>query len=115
MFPAEGADRINDPIHLPEGHTVHLLVQIGKGCLDRSIVQPVTFAVSVIQHIKDRVAVAVTVVWRMIRHILSQLGYQFFITSPSLKSVCDVTSGGGKIQEANMPGILSGLLVVLII
>ena len=49
----------------------------------------------------------------------SRLPYQnsskTFITSPSLKSVCDVTSGGGKIQEANMPGISHSRLVVLII
>jgi len=78
MLPAEGADHINDPIHLPEGHIMHLLVQIGKGCFDFSIVQPVAFTVPVVQHIQDRVAVAVTVVWWMIRHILPQLKFQFF-------------------------------------
>jgi len=85
MLPAEGADYINDPIHLPEGHPVHLLVQIGKGSFDLSIIQPVAFAVSIVQHIQDRVAVAVTVVWWMIRHILLQLGYQFFHNITVLK------------------------------
>ena len=85
MLPAEGADHIDDPIYLPEGHPVHLLVQIGKGSLDLSIVQPVTLTISVVQHIQDRVAVAVTVVWWMIRHILPQLGYQFFHNITVLK------------------------------
>ena len=31
MLPAEGTDDIHDPIHFPEGHTVHSLVQILKG------------------------------------------------------------------------------------
>lgn len=31
MFPAEDTDGIDDPIHLPEGHTMHSLVQILKG------------------------------------------------------------------------------------
>ena len=78
MSPAEGADHINDPIHLPEGHPVHLQVQIGKGCFDLSIIQPITFTVSVVQHIQDGVAVTITVVGWVIRHILPQLGYQFF-------------------------------------
>ena len=78
MLPAESADYINDPIHLPEGHSVHPLVQIGKGCFNLSVVQPVALTVSEVQHIQDRVAVAVTVVWWMIRHILPQLGNQFF-------------------------------------
>ena len=85
MLPAEGADHINDPIHLTEGHSVHLLVQIDKGIFDLSVVQPVAFAVSVVQHIQDRVAVAVTVVWWMICHILPQLGYQFFHNITVLK------------------------------
>ena len=33
MLPAEGTDGIHDPIHLPEGHTVHPLVQILKSSL----------------------------------------------------------------------------------
>ena len=85
MLPAEGADHINDPIHLPEGHSVHPLVQIGKGCFDLSVVQPVAFAVSVVQHIQDRMAVTIAIVWWMIRHILPQLSYQFFHNITVLK------------------------------
>ena len=40
---------------------------------------------------------------------------KMFITSPSLKSVCDVNSGDHKIQEAKIPRILICLLVILIV
>ena len=78
MLPAEGADHINDPIHLPEGHTMHLLVQIGKGCFDLSIIQSVAFAVSVVQHIQDGMAVTIAIIGRMICHMLPQLGLLVF-------------------------------------
>ena len=85
MLPAEGADYINDPIYFPKGHPVHLLVQVSKGNFDLIIVQPVAFAVSVVQHIQDRVAVTIAVVGWIIRHILPQLGCYFFHNITVLK------------------------------
>ena len=45
MLPAEGANSIHDPIHLPKGHTVHPLVQVLEGSLDSIGVGIVTLMV----------------------------------------------------------------------
>ena len=47
MLPAEGADGIHDPIHLPEWHTMHSLVQILKGSLTSIGVGIVAFRVTI--------------------------------------------------------------------
>ena len=45
MFPTESADCIDNPIHFPERHTVHPLIQILKSGLDGIIVGVIAFMV----------------------------------------------------------------------
>lgn len=45
MFPAEGADSVNDLVHLPQGYSVHALVEFIKGCLDGVVVKAVAFVI----------------------------------------------------------------------
>ena len=57
VIPAEPTDRIDDPIHIPQLHTVHQLVQFMEIIFDLGIIQAVTFAVSFVQHSKYRISV----------------------------------------------------------
>ena len=61
MFPTEGTNSIYDPIHFPEGHTVHLLVQILKGSLHGIRVGVVAFVVIGEEHLQDRLGIAALV------------------------------------------------------
>jgi len=63
MFPAEGADNIHDPIHFPQGHTVHPLVQILKGCLHGTGIGVIAFVVIAVKHLQDGVGIAAVVGW----------------------------------------------------
>ena len=63
VFPAEGTDSIDDPIHFPEGHTVHPLVQILKGCLHRISVGVVAFMVIGEEHLQDGIGITAVVGW----------------------------------------------------
>ena len=58
MVPAEGADGIQDAVHLQQVQAVHLAVEFVEVCLDPVIVQAVAFAVGFIQQGKHRVAAA---------------------------------------------------------
>lgn len=72
MLPAESADGIHDPIHLPERHTMHPMVQSLKGCLHGIGVGIITFMVTGEKHLQDRVGIAVTVVGWVLCHMASQ-------------------------------------------
>ena len=50
---AEGADRIDDLIHLPERHAVHQLIQLMEIPLDFVIVHQIDFVVSFVKHGED--------------------------------------------------------------
>ena len=67
MLPAEGTDGIYDPIHLPEGHTVHSLIQILKGCLYSIRVGIVAFVVIDEEHLQNGVGIAAVVGWVFFR------------------------------------------------
>ena len=60
MVSAEGVNRIEDLIHLPQIHTVHLEVQFVEVCLEPVIVKAVAFAVGFVQLGKYRVTIAET-------------------------------------------------------
>ena len=63
MLPAKGTDRIHDSIHLPEGHTVHPLVQILKGNLDGIGVGIIALVVIGEGHLQDGMGIAAVVRW----------------------------------------------------
>lgn len=74
MIPAEFTDRVDDLIHLPEGHSVHLLVEGIKIRFDLFVVW-VVFAVAFVEHGQDRFAV--TKVWRVLYNVFSQCLKEF--------------------------------------
>ena len=57
MIPAEGTYGVDDPVHVPQLHAVHLPVEFVKVFLDRAIVHPVGFSVSFVEQCQYRVAV----------------------------------------------------------
>lgn len=63
MLPSEGADCIHDPIYLPEGHTIHPLVQILKGGLHGIGVGVIAFVVIAEKHLQDGLCIAAVVGW----------------------------------------------------
>ena len=73
MLPAEGTDGIDDPIHLPEGHTVHSLVQILKGSLDCIGGSIIALMVIGIKHLYDGMRIVAVV-----RRILCRMAFQYF-------------------------------------
>ena len=54
MIRAEGADRIDDPIHLPEGHSVHFLIQCVEISFDLVVVIRMIFVVTLIKDAQNR-------------------------------------------------------------
>ena len=58
MVPAEGADGIQNVVHLPQVHAVHVAVKLIEARLDPVIVQAVAFAVGFVQQGKHSVAAA---------------------------------------------------------
>lgn len=61
MFPAEGADRVDNTIHVPERHAIHLLVELVEVRADLFVVIGIVFIVALVEHGEDRLAIAV--VW----------------------------------------------------
>jgi len=59
MIPAELADRVDDPIHLLQGHAVHLPVEFVEVFLDLFIVVGVVLVVALVEHGQNRLTVAV--------------------------------------------------------
>ena len=57
MIPAKRTDRINDPIHLPQIHAVHLSVQFFKVRFGLGIIQSVILAICLIQQRQHRVPI----------------------------------------------------------
>lgn len=58
MTSAERADGIEDVIHFVKRHAVHVAVQRFEIGFDLIVVQPVNFAVSLVEKRQDRFAVA---------------------------------------------------------
>jgi hypothetical protein len=58
VIPAEFADWIDDLIHFPQGHSVHLLVEFIEVCLDLFVVIRIDFAVAFVEHGQDGVGIA---------------------------------------------------------
>lgn len=58
MIPAEGADRIDNPVHFPQGHPVQQAVQFTKIRFDLVIVYAIRIAVSLVEQRKDRFAIS---------------------------------------------------------
>ena len=73
MDPTERTNRIQNPVHLVQFHTVHLAVQFFKGCLDLGIFHLVAFAISLVQHSKHRIPVA------DVRLVLGDIPAQYII------------------------------------
>ena len=73
MLPAKSTDSIHNPIHLPEGHTVHPLVQVLKCCLHRISVGVVAFMVIGEEHLQDGIGVTAVVGW-----VLGYISFQGF-------------------------------------
>ena len=57
MIPAEPANRIDDLIHLPQRHAIHLLVELVEICTDLLIVVGIVFIVALVEQGQDRFAV----------------------------------------------------------
>ena len=58
MIPAEGTDRVNDPVHLPQGHTIHSLIQCVEICFDFIVVHGIGFAVCLVKKAKDGIRIS---------------------------------------------------------
>ena len=70
MMPAELTDGIDDLIHLPEGHAVHLPVELIEVFLDLLIIVRVVLVVALVEHGQDRLTIAV--VWGMLFNVCFQ-------------------------------------------
>ena len=73
MIPAEPTDRINDAVHLPERHPIHLLVELIEVRTDLLVVIGIVFVVAFIEHRQNGVTIP-KVRW-MLRNMLFQ-GFQ---------------------------------------
>ena len=60
---AEGADWIDDSVHLPQWHAVHQFVQFVEILLDLVVVHQIDFVVCFVEHIQDGLG-------RLIRELL---------------------------------------------
>ena len=99
MIPAELTDRVDDPIHLLERHSIHLLVEFIEVCANLLIIIGIVFIVALVEHGQDRISV--TEVWRIFCDVGSQfLKIDFQINH--LQSVGDVTSDSPKAQVAKV-------------
>ena len=58
MIPAELTDRIDDVIHLPQGHPVHLLVKLIEVCLYLLIIIWIVLVVAFVEHSQNRLPIA---------------------------------------------------------
>ena len=58
MIPAEFTDRVNDLIHLPERHPIHLPVELVEVRTDLFVVIGIVFVVALVEHGEDRLAIA---------------------------------------------------------
>ena len=58
MIPAEIAHQVNDLIHLPEQHSVHLLVELIEVLTDLLIVIGIVFFVAFVEQGQDRLAIS---------------------------------------------------------
>ena len=72
MITAEGTDRIDNLIHLPERHPIHLLVQLIEVCFNLLVVIGTVFVVAFIEHSQNRFTITV-VGW-----VLLNVGFQGF-------------------------------------
>ena len=70
MVPAEFADRVDDFVHLPQGHPIHLLVQLIEICFYLLIIIGAVFVVAFIEHSQHGISIAV-VEW-----MLLDMGFQ---------------------------------------
>ena len=58
IVPAKGADGIHNRVHLPQGHSVHCLVQFMKTSFDVVTVHVVCIVVRFIQKGQDGISIA---------------------------------------------------------
>lgn len=58
MVPAKAADRVQDPVHLPEGHAVHLLIKLVEVLFDSAVVHGVDLGVGFVEHGQNGLAAA---------------------------------------------------------
>lgn len=91
MFPAEGADGIDDLIHLPQALTGHLSVQFIKAVFNSAVIQTVGFSVTLVEH--GEYGISITEV----RRVVFQVGFQPLKVSYQQdtfqKGLCDANSG----------------------
>ena len=59
MITAEGTDWVDDLIHLPQGHTVHLMIKLIEVCTDLLVVIGTVFVVAFVEHGQNRLAITV--------------------------------------------------------
>ena len=59
VIPAELTDWVDDLIHLPQGHAIHLPVQLVEVFLDLFVVIGIVLVVALVEHGSDRLAIAV--------------------------------------------------------
>lgn len=71
MLPSEGTDSIHHPLHLPERHTMHPLVQILKGSFHGIGIGVIAFMVIDVEHLQDGVGITAVVGW-----ILCHMAFQ---------------------------------------
>ena len=77
MIPAESTDRVNDPIHFPQFHAVHGLVQGIEVGLDLPVVHRIHLGIGFVKKCQDRITVAE--VWRIVCQAgfeLVEIGFQ---------------------------------------
>ena len=76
MIPAQLTDRIDNFVHLPERHSVHLLVELMEVRTDLLVIVGIVFVVAFVEHGEDRLTVPE--VWWMLRNMPFQNFQEFF-------------------------------------
>jgi len=97
MVPAQCTHRVDDPVHVPQFHAVHLSVEFVEVLLDGSIVHPVGFRVSFVEQCQYRIAVSE--VWRIFCDIASQF-FKVLFQINHLQSVVMLTLKSKKRKTA---------------
>lgn len=76
MIPAELADRVYDFVHLPERHSIHLLVELVEIRTNLLVVIGIVFVVTFVEHSQNGLSIAK--VWWMLCNMPFQSFQKFF-------------------------------------
>ena len=96
MIPAEFANRVDDLIHLPQGHAVHLPVEFVEVFFDLLVMVRVILVVTLVEHDQDRLTIAV--VRRVLFYVCLQGFNELFHNITFLWGLGDVNSAWRRFQ-----------------